>query len=53
MCVGFRVTQAAEWDGNSLGLEGHWVSYVDTVLDYTMKAPDSPTFLQILRNFPT
>lgn len=50
MCVGFKVTQTAEWDGNSLGPEGHWVSYMDTVLDYSMKALDRPTFLKILKS---
>lgn len=51
MCVGFKVTQTAEWDGNSLGPEGHWVSYMDTVLDYSMKALDRPTFLKILKRY--
>ena len=50
MRVRFKVTQTAEWDRNSLGPERHWVSYMDTVLDYSMRALDRPTLLKILKS---
>lgn len=49
MYVKVKVMPMAEGNGECLGPERHRVLSMDTVLDYRMKALDSPTSLEILK----